>query len=242
MHAIITGHSRGLGAAIAENLLVRGMPVLALARHGNADLSRRFPQTLREVTIDLADSAALARWLAGGALAAFLDGAESLTLINNAGVLAPVGPPGSQGAAAIAQAVAINVAAPLMLADAVVAASGSAHDRRLLHVSSGAARSAFAGWSIYCASKAALDHHARAVAEDRVPGLAVASLAPGVVDTGMQAEIRAVDLRRFPLKPRFEALKRDNQLASPGDCAARLVDFLLADSFGRQPTVDLRDL
>ena len=241
MKAILTGHSRGLGAAIGAELLSRGIPVLALARSANADLAKRFPAALEQHEIDLSDAAAVSRWLAGETLRRFLSGCKSALLINNAGMVQPVGPIESQEPAAIARAVALNVAAPLMLASAVAAASGDAAERRILHVSSGAARNAYPGWSVYCATKAALDHHARSVALDQTPALRICSLAPGVIDTDMQAEIRATPLEQFPIRERFEALKRNGELTSPAQCAQRLVDYLLSERFGREQIADLRD-
>lgn len=242
MKAILTGTSRGLGAAIAAELLDRGASVLGLARQENATLGEQFGARFSQVSLDLSDTGALAHWLAGDALRRFVDGADDVLLINNAGTVAPVGPPGHQGAAAVAQAVALNVAAPLMLADAFVTATAHARDRRILHISSGAARSAYAGWSVYCATKAALDHHARAVAEDAVPRLRICSLAPGVIDTDMQQTVRSSDDALFPARPRFEALKRDGALAAPADCAARLVGYLLSAAFGQTAVADLRDV
>ena len=139
-------------------------------------------------------------------------------------------------------AVALNVSAPLVLADALVAATAGCGDRRIVHISSGAARNPYAGWSVYCATKAALDMHARAVQLDAVAGLRVASLAPGVIDTDMQAQIRASAEGDFPLRERFEALKRDGQLASADDVARRLVAHVLSDAFGADHTPDLRNL
>ena len=72
MKVVLTGHTRGLGAALAENLLQRGFRVLGLARAGNADLASRFPDLLQQVELDLSDSAAVAGWLAGGLLQAYL--------------------------------------------------------------------------------------------------------------------------------------------------------------------------
>ncbi|MDC8756666.1 SDR family oxidoreductase [Janthinobacterium sp. hw3] len=237
--AIITGHSRGLGEALAETLLRRGFSVLAIARSGNAALAGRHAG-LREVTLDLADTAALARWLADGELARFAQGASRIVLLNNAGQLGPVGAPGQQGAQAIARALAINVAAPIMLSDAFVAATQGCADRRIAHVSSGAGRNAYPGWSIYGAGKAALDLHARAVQLDAVAGLSIASIAPGVIDTGMQAEIRGASVAAFPQRARFEALKANNELASPADAGRSFVDYLLSDHFGRAACTDLR--
>lgn len=240
--AIVTGHSRGLGAAIASKLLDRGIAVLGLARASNPGLASHHPELLEQVELDLADPAALAGWIGGGALDAWLSNAGTALLVNNAGVVQPIGPLATQGIAAVSRAVALNVAAPLMLSAAFAACGPANADRRILQISSGAARNAYPGWSVYCATKAALDQHARATALDGAPGLRICSLAPGVVDTDMQAEIRATGIERFPLRERFDALKRDGALASADDCARRIVDHLLGDAFGDAPVADLREL
>jgi benzil reductase ((S)-benzoin forming) len=238
--AIVTGHTQGLGAAIAAELLTRGIPVLGIARGAAPDLAARFPQTLAQAGLDLSDSAALGAWLAGGDIAAWLAGCDSVLLINNAGTVQPVGPLTMQDPAAIARAVSLNIATPLMLASAVAAARPPHAECRLLHVSSGAGRSAYPGWSVYCATKAALDQHARAVALDASVNLRICSLAPGVIDTAMQAEIRAASLAQFPLRERFDELKRAGELTDPAECAGRLVGYLLGARFGREPVADLR--
>lgn len=242
MKAILTGHTRGIGAAIAAQLLSRRIPVLGLARKQNAELGARHPDLLVQIALDLSDTDAVAGWLGGEALRSYLKDCKSALLINNAGVVQPIGPLDLQDAASIARAVALNVAAPLMLSSAVAVAAPGSAERRILHVSSGAARSAYPGWSVYCATKAALDHHARAVVLDKTPALKICSLAPGVIDTDMQAELRATTLDRFPIRERFDAMKRDGALASPQACATRLVDYVLSDAFGQDPVADLRDM
>ncbi len=240
--AILTGHTKGLGAAIASDLLGRGIPVLGLARGSAPELAARYPQALAQVGLDLSDSAALAAWLAGGALKAWLADCGTVLLINNSGTVQPVGPLALQDPAAIARAVALNVAAPMMLASAVTAARALRVECRILHVSSGAGRSAYPGWSVYCATKAALDQHARAAALDHNVNLRICSLAPGVIDTGMQAEIRATSLELFPLRQKFDELKRAGELADPAQSAHRLVDHLLGNQFGKTPVDDLRSV
>ncbi|WP_061149221.1 SDR family oxidoreductase [Caballeronia arvi] len=242
IRAILTGHTRGLGAALAERLLDAGADVLAISRTRNAGLAARHPVKLQEVELDLADLTRLTAWLSGGTLSRFVSGGERVLLVNNAGLLAPVGSLADQDPVAVARAVSVNVAAPMALAAAVVQAGAQAADTRIVHISSGAARNAYPGWSVYCATKAALDHHARAVALDGNPGLRICSVAPGVVDTDMQAEIRGTDLGRFPMRERFDALKRDGQLATPEASARKVVDYLLSDAFGDTPTADVRDL
>jgi len=239
--AIVTGHSRGLGAAIAEHLLARGARVLGLSRHGNQALAARFPGKLEQHPLDVADAAALQRWIASRALEVFASAGGTPMLVNNAGVLQPIGPLDTQSPELVSRAVAVNVGAVLALSAAFVQATAAASERRILHVSSGAGRKPYAGWSIYCATKAAIDQHARCVALDRTPNLLIASVAPGVVDTEMQAEIRASTDERFPDRPRFVAMHRDKALPSAEQTGGRLVEYLLSDVFGREAVFDLRD-
>ena len=238
--ALVTGHSRGIGEAVAAHLLSRGVRVLGVARRENRDLANRFP-ALRQASLDVADGAALKRWVASGAMRSFFEGAESPLLVNNAGVLQPIGPLQTQDLELVTRAVAVNVGAVMALSAAFVQTTSAAASRRILHVSSGAGRKAYAGWSIYCSTKAAIDQHARCVALDRTPNLLISSVAPGVVDTDMQAEIRASTDDRFPDRPRFVAMHRDKALPSAEQTGARLAEYLLSDVFGREPVFDLRD-
>ena len=232
--AIVTGHTRGLGAAIAAELQARGIAVLGLAR-GRSPLAG-----IEQAEVDLADPAALQAWLAGDALRAYLLDADDAFLVNNAGVVTPVGPLPAQDPADVLRAVTLNVAAPLALAAAFVRAAPQAA-RRILHVSSGAARNAYPGWAVYCATKAALDHHARAVLLDGDGRVRACSLAPGVIDTDMQAAIRATPSSDFPLRQRFVDLKEGGALDAPAECARKLADYLLAPGFGSEPVDDLRN-
>ena len=101
--AVLTGHSRGLGAAIAAELAGRGIPVLALARQQGAAT-----QGVTQVALDLSDTAALCAWLAGGTLKSYLADADTALLINNAGMLQPVGPLTGHDPAEIARAIGLN--------------------------------------------------------------------------------------------------------------------------------------
>ncbi|HEV8362903.1 MAG TPA: SDR family oxidoreductase [Gemmatimonadaceae bacterium] len=240
--AIVTGHSRGLGAAIAAELLARGTRVLGLARHENSELAQRHGSALTQLTLDLADLPALTRWLESDALAQFLRDSDLALLVNNAGLLEPLAPLQKQGPADVARAIAVNVGAALVLSAAFVAATNDVADRRILHISSGAGRKAYAGWSVYCASKAALDNHARAVALDHTERLRISAVAPGVIDTNMQDVIRASSVEDVPNQPRFVDLWREGKLQKTDDVARALVDFVLSDGFGAEPVSDLRQV
>ena len=140
--AVVTGHTRGLGAAVAAELVARGIPVLGLAR-GHAEIG----EGMQQAVVDLGDAAAFGAWLGGHTLGSFLAGCDTALLVNNAGVVTPVGPLAEQDPQAALRAALINVAAPLALSAAFVQAAPQA-ERRILHISSGAGRSAYPGWSV----------------------------------------------------------------------------------------------
>ncbi|KVE30178.1 short-chain dehydrogenase [Burkholderia vietnamiensis] len=242
VRAIVTGHTRGLGASLAEQLLQQDIAVLGVSRSQHPSLAATAGDRLVETELDLSDAAAVANWLAGSALRSFVDGASLVLLFNNAGVVDPIGPLAAQDPALVARAVALNVAAPLMLSAALVQAAAAPTECRVLHVSSGAARNAYAGWSVYCATKAALDHHARAVALDANRALRICSVAPGVVDTGMQATIRSTSEANFPMREKFDALKTSGALSTPDEASRHLIRYALSDAFGAAPTADVRNL
>jgi benzil reductase ((S)-benzoin forming) len=233
---ILTGHSKGLGKALALALIKAGYDVLGLSRSRSDDLNG-----LQQVMLDLSNSAALLQWIESGKLNSFLEGAEQAILINNSGVVSPVGPLGKQANEDIVRGVALNVSAPLMLSNSFIENTDSVLDRRILHISSGAGRVAYASWSVYCATKAALDHHARAVNEDEIPRLKISSLAPGIVDTGMQAEIRSCNADDFPQVETFRSFKKEGDLASPEETAAKITKMLLSSAFGEDLITDVRD-
>jgi NAD(P)-dependent dehydrogenase (short-subunit alcohol dehydrogenase family) len=236
--AIVTGHSKGLGAGIAGALLQSGYNVLGLSRSALPG----FESGLEQVALDLGDAQGLSNWLESGELADFLEHAETAILVNNAGIVEPIAPLGRQGAAAIARAVTVNVSAALILADAFVAATEGLEDRRLVNISSGAGRHAYTGWSVYCATKAALDHHVRGVADDNIAGLKVESLAPGVIDTGMQATIRATSEEDFALRERFVGLKESGALGDPDSVGAKIAAHVTGPKFGAELVTDIREL
>lgn len=238
-HVLITGHSRGLGAAIATALLAQGHTVLGLSRTPMG--SRPADQTrFSEMALDLANVDALKKFLNTDVMKNFFAASTQAVLINNAGLLHPIGPAGSLASQAIIESVTVNVAAALALSNAFIAATSGLPDRRLVQISSGAARSAYAGWNIYCATKASLDHYVRCLALESHPGLAAESLAPGVIDTDMQSQVRSATLEQFPMRRKFDDLKASGALASPESAAKQLIAHLLSPRFGQEPCTDLR--
>ena len=116
--AVLTGHSKGLGLGIAQSLLARGYPVLGLSRSIHAELQKQFPTLLQQLPVDLAEHAALQELLVGEALPEFMANATQLLLINNAGLVSPIGPLSVQPASDISRSMQLNVTTPLVLSAA----------------------------------------------------------------------------------------------------------------------------
>jgi NAD(P)-dependent dehydrogenase (short-subunit alcohol dehydrogenase family) len=96
----------------------------------------------------------------------------------------------------------------------------------------------------YCAAKAGMDHFTRCVALEEAlkpNGAKVCSLAPGVIDTGMQEQLRAAGSDAFPDQAGFVNLKTSGSLASPDVAAQRILAFLMRADFGVNPVADVRD-
>jgi NAD(P)-dependent dehydrogenase (short-subunit alcohol dehydrogenase family) len=242
--SIVTGASRGLGLALTEQLLARGDRVVALARRA-PDLVVPPGAELLPWTLDLAQAPAaaarLAQWLAQQDPASW----AAATLINNAGVVSRPGPLADSDDADLSNALRVGLEAPLLLTAAFLRATAAWRlPRKVLLVSSGLGRRAMAGSASYCAAKAGLDHLARAVAleEAGLPhGARIVSLAPGVIDTDMQVQLRGADPARFPERERFVGFHAAGQLDSPTTAAAKVLRYLDRADFGSQPVADVRD-
>lgn len=235
---VITGHSEGLGKALAAYYLRHGCAVFGLSRRV---WSEGLSENLLQYAVDLSDSSALIRLFATDAIASFSAGASEILLINNAGTTAPNALLGMQSPAEIAKGVALNVTAPLLLSNHLAAVKPDDACLKIIHVSSGAGRKAYQGWSVYGAAKAALDHHACCVAAENHPLIRIASVAPGVIDTPMQAEIRACDSEKFPLRQQFETLKQAGILNRPEEVAQKIADMIEKQDFGSIVLRDVRD-
>ena len=133
----------------------------------------------------------------------------------------------------------------MMLSAAFLSATGNwTATRKILNISSGLGRRAMASQSAYCAAKAGMDHFTRCVALDeahKAHGARVCSLAPGVIDTDMQVQLRSAEPAEFPDQDNFIGLKTRGQLSSPAEAASRVLAWLDRPDFGANPVADVRD-
>ncbi len=245
---ILTGASRGLGHAMAAQLLESGHRLLTLQRQPEPGLAKnaRTAGLLEQWAIDLADAPAAAQrlqdWLAA------LNPAElqSTTLINNAAVVSELVALGQGTLQSLSTAARVGLEAPLLLTSVFLHATASwPLPRKVLNISSGLGRRAMAGSASYCAVKAGVDHFSRAVALEQAllpNGARIMALAPGVIDTDMQLQLRGASPSSLPEREMFVNLHAKGQLASPMSAAAQCLKILNRPEFGANPIGDVRDV
>ena len=236
-----------MGLAMAQQLVQPGARLLCISRQRNPELQAQAEvagAVLEQWTANLADGAPVAERLKAWLEAVDPRTLTSATLINNAGVLAPLVAVSDSDPSALAQALRVGVEAPLQLCAAFLGATRDwAVPRKVLNISSGLGRRAMASSAAYCAAKAGMDHFSRCIAleEAAVPnGAKVCSLAPGVIATDMQLQLRSADPAHFPDLPTFQALHAGGQLSSPQDAARRVLAYLNSPLFGQDAVGDVR--
>jgi NAD(P)-dependent dehydrogenase (short-subunit alcohol dehydrogenase family) len=216
--ALVTGARGGIGAATAMALARAGAAIAVCGRGaGDCDAivavieaagGRAFDQAL-----DVGDLAAVhARVEMAAERLGRLD-----IVVNNAGVIEPMAPLPDIDPEAFDRALRINVSGPA----AIIAATWPrlADGGRVINILSGAAIRPMHGWAAYCASKAALLMLTRSVElEGAISGIHCFGLAPGLVDTAMQASIRSAHINDISNIPR-------EKLSSP-EIAAQAIAWL----------------
>jgi NAD(P)-dependent dehydrogenase (short-subunit alcohol dehydrogenase family) len=154
-------------------------------------------------------------------------GNGELVLVHNAAMIGPVGAIGTLAADELQSAVAVNLTAPMLLTNAVMAAAGTQREITVLFISSGAARHNVAGWAAYSATKLAGESFFEALAAQHAgnPRIRVVNVNPGTMDTDMQGRIREHAQRDvyFPDRDRFVGLHERGELTAPAAVARRIL-------------------
>lgn len=237
-----------MGLAMAAQLLSANHFVLCISRNANEALASRAAKLgsqLEQWPLDLEHSveaaAMLEQWLGSRKADLF----TSATLINNAGVMPRIAPLSASDPIDLTRALRVGLEAPLLLTAAFLRATERWDmPRKVLNISSGLGRRALASQAGYCAAKAGMDHFTRCVALDEAlkpHGAKVCSLAPGVVDTDIQLQLRSADASAFPDQKNFIDLKISGQLTSSADAATHVLAYLARPDFGRNPIGDVRE-
>jgi NAD(P)-dependent dehydrogenase (short-subunit alcohol dehydrogenase family) len=212
--AIVTGAARGIGAATARARAAHGARVVVSAR--DVTKAQAVVETLRPgsgiaVACDVADSAQVARLVAE---TDHVFGKPSI-LINNAGLVTPIGLLHDVDPEAVAHAIRVTLAGAVFACQAVLPAMLDAGRGRIINLSSGAAHRPLEGWSCYCMAKAGLAMLTRSLAlEYGAGGIRAFGFSPGLVDTDMQAKIRASGINAVSRLPRSSLAPADEPAAA----------------------------
>ena len=223
---IVTGASRGIGAAIAKHLGCAGAAVALVSRSAD-DLQRSAAGVINSggaplvVPADVSDPDACRRVVAE-TIRHFgrLD-----SLVNNAGIVAPLAVVSRTTPGQWHRNVAVNLLGPVYMTMAALTPLRTSRGR-VINVSSGAASIVVQAASAYCASKAALNQFTRVLAAEE-PQIAAVAVRPGVVDTPMQAFLRREGPARMPAEQAayYRNLKTEGRL-EPVDVPARAIAWL----------------
>ena len=230
--AIVTGGGRGIGAAVGHLLAAAGASVVLSAR--SEDQIEAVAKAIRStgaraiaVPCDVANPDQIEE-VAEAALTQY-DRVD--ILVNNAGVIWPVEQVFEADPEEWAYNIHCNLVGPFQMARNVLPVMIDQGYGRIVNVSSGAGEHVVPGWSAYCAAKAGLNMLTRCMAvelqADGVTGVTVNALAPGMVDTEMQADIRSIDTHGSSLDySLFHEAHQQGSLHSPMT-AARLIYWLV---------------
>ena len=232
----ITGTSKGLGKALAELLLQdKNNFVYGISR--NNTISHK---NYVHYSIDLANLGKVKNFQFPE-----IEKATKIILINNAGIVGDIKHIGNLDNEKIISTFSINLISPTILTNLFIRSFNKSIPKQIINISSGAGRSAIDGWSIYCASKAGLDMFSLVLQEEsNVKNLNIKtiSMAPGIIDTTMQDEIRKADQANFSNIEQFIEYKNKGNLAQPNDTAKQILKFILNDNLMEKTICSVRDL
>lgn len=230
---IITGISRGIGKALAEHFLSKNQSVIGIGRTNSIQ-----NPNFHFIELDLLDSSAIEN------LQFPIIQSEEIILINNAGIIGNIERISSMKEDCIDEIMQVNVIAPIKLTRKISEFFGNSKQFTLVNISSGAGKRPIPSWAGYCASKAAIDLFSQTfLLEELELGKTtkVYSVAPGVIDTDMQVQIRATKESSFSSLENFQNLKSEQKLETPERIALKL-DKLLNIPYSNHVLIALNDI
>ena len=242
---LVTGASKGIGLAICLELAKQHARVVLLARPSAAlDQAEALIQTHAplsfQVACDMSESDSIQ-----AAVQRVCGKVERIDgLVHNAGDIEPIKPMLAISDAVWNRSLMVNLMGVQQLTKGLSSLFEGTHRVRVTTISSGAAVRPISSWSAYCTAKAGLDMWTRCLAvEGADMNISAVSVAPGIVDTDMQATIRSSSAEDFPLVQSFVGYHQDGQLAPADEVAKKLLPLITAQTMedsGKR--FDVRDL
>ena len=233
----ITGSSKGLGKSLSELLLKEeNNIVFGLARNKTIE-----HKNYHHFSIDLSDLNKVQEFNFPE-----LADAKNLVLVNNAGMVGDVKHVGNINNQSIIDCYNLNLIAPAILSNNFISAYKKLEiEKMVLNISSGAGRHPIDGWNVYCSTKAGLDMFSQVLNEEVKidnSNIRVLSLAPGIIDTGMQTEIRSANINEFSGLEKFIDYKANGDLATPENTANLVHRFITEKALPENVLCSVRDL
>ena len=226
-HILITGGGTGIGRALAVRFADKGWRVTIVGRRLNLlqEVARDYPDKISIISADVGSIQDRQK------IVSEAKGTLDL-LVHNAAVLGPVGPILDQSPEDWKSHMATNVEGPLFLTQALL--PKLVENSRVVNISSGAAHQGIPGWGMYCTSKAALFMLGQLLKDELAQrNIWFGSVRPGIVDTPMQAEIRALEPENFPMVEQFRQYKATGALVT-SELVAQYLEWLLLEVSGPQ--------
>ncbi|ERJ12173.1 (S)-benzoin forming benzil reductase [Haloplasma contractile] len=230
---IITGTSRGLGEALANELIDENNSLFCISRSKNETLitnAKNKGASLEYIEYDLLNVERIDQLIEDIFEGITLQESDAVYLVNNAGMVGPIKPIGKCESKDMTANITLNTIAPMALTNAFMKQTENFNGEKLvINISSGAGKRPFFGWGTYCTSKAALDMFTKCVGLEqgnKENPVKVYSFGPGIVDTTMQKEIRSSNNEDFEQVERFIKFKEEGQLKSPEFVAKQVLKLI----------------
>jgi benzil reductase ((S)-benzoin forming) len=221
---IITGTSSGIGRALANFYLQKGEHVIGISRNNSIE-----HENFEHIACDLSDKQQLHDL---GLLEHTDKENYPIRLINNAGIIGDIQRSHELTLTHYVDMAMVNLVAPQFLSSYVLQTFGFENVDAIVNITSGAGQRPVPSWGAYCASKAAIDLFAETLNEEIKElgkSTKIFNVAPGVVDTRMQENIRSSEEENFSGHQNFVDLKENDELRSPEEVAILLDEFLNTD-------------
>lgn len=246
---IVTGASKGLGKSIVNLVMEKGDTIFGLSRTINYELVEKAREQEAELhwnTIDLSNTKEIEEVFHAIFEKIDLEKLNSITIINNAGVIEPITTVGNMNSNEIEANVDTNILAPIVITNLFLHMTRHVNAQKtVVNVSSGAANRPISGWSIYCSTKAGLEMFTKTVGleqeKEKYP-TTVISFSPGIMDTNMQSTIRSKSKEQFESIETFKKYKDEGSLRSTDYVGTVLLNLLKSTDIENGRVYDIKQL
>ncbi|HMO15720.1 MAG TPA: SDR family NAD(P)-dependent oxidoreductase [Pirellulaceae bacterium] len=232
---LITGVSSGIGRALVNDYLSRGDVVYGVSRRTPSDIE--FPERFAFATLDLTEHERVR-----SVIDRLLTDVTKLDLVTlNAGQLTTIADMRQTTLATLQKQMDVNVWANKTLLDTLFE---KWEVRQVVAISSGASINGNRGWNGYAISKAALNMAIKLYAHE-MPSTHFAAVAPGLVETAMQAYLCGLpNDERYPLVSNLKARRGTSEMPAPAQISPKLISFFdwLLHHIPSGEFVDIRDV